>query len=435
VRNKIQQRLLPIKLEASKERLTSLAGLIVVEELAQAKGLWQGVDELFPKPGSGRGYRASAYVKPLVWMLQAGGRRLEDVRELRAEQTVLRRLGLEKLPSADALGDWLRRTGGQGVEALRAVNRELVASTLAAGPEELTLDVDATIIEAEKREAEWTYAKVKGYQPLVGYVGGVAVYHEFRAGNESAGGRAVEFLQGCGWQLPAGRRIYLRSDSAFYQAAVMNYCQERQWTFTITADQDCAVKAAIGQIAESAWKAYRTREGIATDREIAETVHCLNQSQRAFRLIVVRWKNPQPSLFEAQKYCYHAVASNRPAGESASQVLWGHNPRGEAENWHKELKLELGMEQMPCGQQEANALFFAIGVLAYNLSLVLKANLLPPEYRQASVATLRWQLYRVAGKLVRHARVWVLQVRAESEKLALLAAARRQCYELSLTSA
>jgi len=38
-----------------------------------------------------------------------------------------------------------------------------------------------------------------------------------------------------------------------------------------------------------------------------------------------------------------------------------------------------------------------IELLAYNLSLVLKATLLPPEYRQASVATLRWKLYRLAG--------------------------------------
>lgn len=39
--NKLQQTLLPIRLEQSEERLTSLAGLIVVEELAQAKGGWQ----------------------------------------------------------------------------------------------------------------------------------------------------------------------------------------------------------------------------------------------------------------------------------------------------------------------------------------------------------------------------------------------------------
>ena len=431
--SKIQQSILPIKLEKSKERLTSLAGLVVVEELARAKGLWGRVDELFPEPGSGRGYRASAYVRPLVWMLHAGGRRLEDVRELRAEQGVLAQLGLPELPSADALGDWLRRMGkSRGVAALQAVNRELIGSYLQAEPVEVTLDVDATILCAEKREAEWTYQKVKGYQPLLGYVNGVCVHHEFRAGNEGAGDGAVEFLKQCEEQLPTGKKLYLRSDSALYQAAVVNHCFERGHRFTITADQDSAVKAAIRQIPESDWNPYRTREGMATDREIAETVHCMNQTKQSFRLIVVRWVNPQPSLFEANAYCYHAVSSNRDEAEGASEVLWRHNQRGESENWHKELKLEFGMEQMPCGQLEANAVFFAIGVLAYNLSLVLKAELLPAEYRRASVATLRWKLYRLAGKLVRHAGAWVLQVKTGSEKLALLLAVRQRCYEWSV---
>jgi len=429
--NKVQQTLLPIKLEQSEERLTSLAGLVMVEELARAKGLWRRVEELFPGPGSGRGYGASDYVRPLVWMLHAGGRRLEDVRELRAEQGVLSRMGLGELPSADAMGDWLRRMGKRGVAALEQLNRELIESYLEAQPAELTLDVDATIICAEKREAEWTYQKVKGYQPLLGYVDGICVHHEFREGNESAGGGAVEFLEGCEAQLPAGKKVYLRSDSALYQAAVMNHCWESEGTFTITADQDSAVKAAIQQIPASGWQPYRTREGIATDREIAETVHCMNETKQAFRLIVVRWKNPQPNLFEADPYCYHAVASNRGQSASASEVLWRHNQRGESENWHKELKLEFGMEQMPCGQLEANAVFFAIGVLAYNLSLVLKAKLLPEAYRHATVATLRWKLYRLAGKLVRHAGAWVLQIRTEGEKLALLQAARQRCYALS----
>lgn len=428
--SKIQQSVLPIKLEKSEERLTSLAGLVVVEELARAKGLWRRVDELFPGPGSGNGYRASEFVRPLVWMLHAGGRRLEEVRELRAERAVLRHLGLKELPSADAMGDWLRRMGMRGVAALGELNRELIQGYLEAEPAEVTLDVDATIICAEKREAEWTYQKVKGYQPLLGYVEGVCVHHEFRAGNESAGAGAVGFLEECEARLPAGKKVYVRSDSALYQAAVMNHCFRRGHRFTITADQDSAVKAAVRQIPESDWEPYRTREGIATDREIAETVHCLNETKQSFRLIVVRWKNPQPSLFEADQYCYHAVASNREDSESASEVLWRHNQRGEAENWHKELKVEFGMEQMPCGQLEANAVFFAIGVLAYNLSLVLKAQLLPAEYRHASAATLRWKLYRLAGKLVRHAGAWVLKIKTDCEKLALLLAVRQKCYAL-----
>ena len=119
--------------------------------------------------------------------------------------------------------------------------------------------------------------------------------------------------------------------------------------------------------------------------------------------------------------------------QEIQQQLIAEAPRGESENWHKELKLEFGMEQMPCGQREAKAAFFGIGALAHNLSLVLKAPLLPAEYRRARVATLRWKLYRLAGKLVRHAGVWSLKIKSESEKLAPLIGLRQRCYEWSVT--
>ena len=83
--------------------------------------------------------------------------------------------------------------------------------------------------------------------------------------------------------------------------------------------------------------------------------------------------------------------------------------------------------------KKSNAVFFAIGVLAYNLSEVLKAQLLPAEYRHASVATLRWRFYRLAAKLVHHAGAWVLKVKTEAAKLALLVALRQKCYECSVT--
>jgi hypothetical protein len=431
--SKLQQTLLPIKLKGSKERLTSLAGLMVVEELGQAKGVWQRVDQLFPQPGSGRGFKASEYVRPLVWLLHAGGRRLEDVRELGAEQEVLAQLGLQRLPSPDAIGDWLLRHGkGLGVGAVQRADQETIRPYLKSLGEELTLDPDATIIEAEKREAEWTYQKVKGYQPLLCYVNEVCVHHEFRAGSVTAQTGALPFIKACERKLPQGKRLYLRSDAAFYQAEVINHYSQAGRTFSITADQDSAVKQAIAQIPESQWKRFYTKDGIATEREIAETVHCMEKTLQAFRLLVLRWPNPQPDLFETTPYFYHAVASNRAAAENASEVIWLHNQRGESENWHKELKLGFGMEQMPCGKLEANALFFAIGVLAYNLGVVLKAEVLPAEYRHSTVQTLRWQIYRLAGKLVRHGRQWILKVRTESEKLALLLAVREKCFALSL---
>jgi hypothetical protein len=62
---------------------------------------------------------------------------------------------------------------------------------------------------------------------------------------------------------------------------------------------------------------------------------------------------------------YFAIASNRQ--ESAEETVAWYNARGEhSENRIKELKGGFGMERMPCGELEANAVFFRIGALAYN---------------------------------------------------------------------
>jgi hypothetical protein len=393
--------------------------------LARGLGVWERVEEVLEGPKSGRGYQPREFVQALVWMLHAGGRRLEDLRELRAEGEVLQKLGLRAVPDAGTVGDWLRRQGQAGADAIQAVSGELVQGVLRQEPEEVTLDVDATEIEAEKEEAQWTYHHVQGYMPLLGYANGVCVGQEFRPGNVSPATGILEFAQRCEAVLPRGKRIYFRSDSAAYQTPVINHYSQPGRSFTITADLDVAVKREIRLLPERAWTPYRTRDGVATDREIAETGHTMNQTKQAFRLLVLRWPNPQPNLFEAEPYCYHAVATNRE--EAAAEVIWKHNERGQSENWHKELKSGLGMEQLPCGQFAANALYFAIGVLAYNLAQLLKRQVLPESYRTATVATLRWKLYRLAGKLVRHAREWILQIKVDAEKWLLLESARLRC--------
>jgi len=62
----------------------------------------------------------------------------------------------------------------------------------------------------------------------------------------------------------------------------------------LTADQHVAVKREIQDLPESAWAPYRAQDDLTTDREIAETVHTMNGTQEAFRLIVLRWPNPKP---------------------------------------------------------------------------------------------------------------------------------------------
>ena len=193
----IKQTVLPFKIEITKDTITPHAGLALVGELAAGIGMLEAADRELPGPGSG------------------GLDGLE-----RVEQKLLKR-GMK--------------------------NDEIKG---------YTLDIDATGIVAEKESAKMTY---KGYMPIAGRLAenGFVVGDEFREGNESPGGRNLEFLKRCIKQMPKGKRIRaMREDSAAYQAEVINYCEENGIEFAIGADLDEAALAAIRSIPKVGWMPY-----------------------------------------------------------------------------------------------------------------------------------------------------------------------------------
>ncbi len=332
------QSVLPFKLEETSDEFTAHAGLSLFGEWLAGLGFAGLIDAHLPIPGSARGYLPSEHVLPLALMLAGGGRSLEDMRMLRADTGLQRLLEMDAIPSSDALGDWLKRQGSdaKGLSGLGQVRRHLLRRLLKRDDREVyTLDIDATQIVAEKREAQYTYKGEKGYMPMVGHKAenGLVVLEEFRAGNAAPAARNLEFMQACERELPKGKRIAaVRADSAAYQASVINWCEETGKVFAIGADQDVAVKTAIAAIPESAWLPFR-------DGEIAETVHCMNKTQCAFRLIVMRRPQQQDLLDKTlAPYRYHAIASNRENKGAAAAMEW-YGKRGDAsENRIKDLK-------------------------------------------------------------------------------------------------
>ena len=253
-------------------------------------------------------------------MLHGGGRSLEDLRQIRDDQGFREGLELKRMASADATGDWLRRSGATaGLAGLEPVNREVLKRALKKdGRKGYTLDRDATGIEAEKQTALMIYKGFPGDMPMVGHwaQNGLIVGDEFRPANQSPGARNLEFIQSGKRQLPGGKRIQaLRCDSAAYPASVINYCQKNGIEFAIGADLDEAVLRAIKAIGGHDWRAYQ-------NGFIAETVHCMNKSKQAFCLIVIR-RPLQQSLFDGVKASekYTVIATNRTASMEAV-VRW-----------------------------------------------------------------------------------------------------------------
>jgi hypothetical protein len=262
--------------------------------------------------------------------------------------------------------------------------------------------------------------------PMVGHLAetGLVVGDDFRDGNVAPAADNLAFIHTCEAQLPQGHKVTaVRADSATYQAAVLDYCESTGKTYAIGARRDQAVRAAIAALPEAAWAPWR-------DGEIAETIHTMNGTQHAFRLIIVR-QGRQRELFEADAspYRYSVIASNRT--EDAGTVMAWYRQRGEtSENRIKELKLGFGMERLPCGQFAANAVFFRLGVLAYNLFKGFVCSALGPAAARRQVQTVRWRLYQTAGKIVRHAGQLYLKVARGA--VAYFQSIRQRCWQVAI---
>ena len=424
----IDENVLPFKLELSSEQLTPHAGLLLAHEFHLGLGLGGLLDADVPGPLSNRGYRPSEVVLPVVLMLQGGGTDLADIGVIAGDRALREAAGLAKVPAPSTLGDWLRRTGSRGaaMAGLARVNDALTASRYRteAGTEH-TLDVDATIIKAHKADATRAYEGTIGYHPVLGFLDDTRwlLHDEFRTGSAAPQAGGVEFIAACRRRMPKGHRIAeVRSDSAYYNHHVTDCCHADGMVYTIAADWDPAVEAAYSAIPRDAWTPFSADEGEPT-REVAETVHTFNQGNHPFRLVFVRDIEFQPKLFDTgHRLRRRAVATNASVEHrSTAEVIAHYNRRGTMENYIKELKHGFGMLGVPCGQEHANAAWFRIGALAYNLFLLQQAFGLPPELLHVTVGTVRWRVYQVAARLVHHARRLVLKVATDAATFAILA--------------
>lgn len=417
---------LSFKLEVTKDSLTSHSGLFLLGDLINKLNLPSMLDKAFGKPGSNKGYLASSYVLPLIMMQHGGGKHIEDVRQIESDNTIKQLVGLCKVPTTAAIGCWLRRHGrGKGLDVMARLNRKILHKSLSKeSRSEYTLDIDASEIIANKREAQYTYKKNKGYMPIIGHLAenGMIVGSRFRSGNISPSTRNYEFMKHCIASMPNDKKIkFFRADSASCQDKIINYCNDNGLEYAIGGVLNNPAIKAIKSIAPSSWQEFG-------DGEISEVSHEMENSNHVFRLIVKRKLLGNDLL--GHSYNYHVIISNKSKVlDSACDVMRWYNQRGEtSENRIKELKLGFGMDYMPSGSKNANALYFYIGCLSYNLSIMLKSYLLPSKFSKQQISTIRWSFYQIAGKLIKRGRRYYLKL--QEQHVDLFESIRARCRKL-----
>jgi hypothetical protein len=409
--------------------VTGRAGVPLVIELFRQLGVAQAIDTQVAVKQRQRGLTASQLVESLIALWTSGGDRCQDLTTLREDQALATLLGYP-LPAATTVRDFLEAfhvEGGPLWEAgpqaaiplesaalvgLGTANRTLAAGVQRGAPEgTATLDVDATLVESHKDAATVAYDGTRGYQPVLVLWAeqDVILTDQFRDGQVPAGCGNVRVLEQAVATLPQGiTQIRLRADSALYETAVLRWCEDQQIAYAISADLSEQLKAEILRLPETAWQVEREESDairawaevayVPDDGDHRKDRPCLR------RYLAVRVQKRQGSLFaDGSSVRYFAVVTNR-QGDGLTLLQWHREKAGTVEHTHHVLKNELAAAALPSGKFGANAAWFRLNVLTYNLLSALKRLTLPGDLRTARPKRLRFLLFNTVGKVISHAR-------------------------------
>ncbi len=441
-----RQGILPFVIEqARRDDVTARAGLPLVVETMRALGVDEAACAL-PQPRRQRGFAPQQKLEAMVMLIAAGGDRVEDVRVL-AEDKGLEKLLGAPLPSPDALLDFLGQfhdpkcwedrpaqkkawvpPESEGLQALETVNRAVVARGADRGVTQATIDHDGTIIEAHKREATVAYEGTRGFQPLVAVWAeqDLVVAEEFRDGNVAGAEDPLSSVERAFANLPSWvveRRF--RADSAAYYTPLLKYLVREKIGFAISADMTRELRACCTAARSHRWVVLETREREQVDlAEVEFTPGDWPRDAKPLRYIALRFTPLQPELFESTGVTYHAVVTNRYELEAAQIVRWHREKAGTIEHVHRVLKDELAAGVLPSACFGANAAWFRINALTFNVLSVLKRRALPQRLRDARPKRLRYELFTLAGELVVHQSQLSVRVPVGDERLQEIVEAR-----------
>lgn len=408
----IQQELIRMKVVEGDDSVTGFAGSVALCRHGFSTGLFTDMERhLGWVKSRRRGRSISSMLFDLILLPCAGGECIDDLSALRADRGLTRLLGRTVMAPSTA-HDLLRTIGPAGLESLGAVRRDQLKGL---DFRTATLDCDATLFTSKAQAAQRSYKGERGWFPMLAFwaEAGMVVHDEFRQGNASPQSDALNFLKDTLAQLPEGmEKVYVRSDSAWYQAALLDYCHERGIGFAVTADLDEAVKTGLMTMMDAEWTAVEPPDTADEDRYarqwVCEGVHTLNDSKHPYRMLYVRKERRQGDLFEGM-YSYSAIITNRNDLSMLELLRW-HRERSNCENHIKELKHGFGLASLPSGDFFVNAVYLRIMTLAFNLIASFKRSVLPTSWALHTLKTLRFRLLNIPGIVVRHARQLYLRI-------------------------
>ena len=414
-----------------KEESTAFAGAGLLAEAFRQSGASASAEQALPKKRSPRGLRQWEMVESFVLLSALGGECVDDMARLRDDEGLAILLGYRP-PAPETARQWLDRVHDEGLmserpaqgsflpgessglEGLREVNRRVVHAYVEAQKpgKEVTLDVDAHLVETAKANAEYCYEGYKAYQPMAVCWAetGLVLRDEFREGNVPASRDIRRMVDEAFEALPPNDwKVRVRSDSAAYEPeGILDHWHGRGWEFAVSADMSQQLRATIQDLPQEAWHPWKT-EAKGAVREWAEVPYVPSRKQEkkdapVYRYVAIRVRKQQGQMWpDGSSIRHFAVVTNRWERDGQTLLEWQRGKAGTIEHVNDILTNGLAAGVYPSAKHGVNAAWLRLQALTHNLLQLLKAVALPPEYSNARPKRLRFAVFTHIGQVVRHA--------------------------------
>ena len=441
--------------------LTANAGLAAVTELCDRLGVAEELDEAVgPIKQRDRGFGAGELLTGIAAAQLAGEDFLTGLDRQRADAAGQQLAPVPGLASTTAAGLARRVTPAQwrAVESgLAAVTGRMLgllpaerAAALAGGP--VTIDLDTTDVEVygrKKRGVAYNHQGQRVGRPHVAAWAEteIVLAADLGDGTDDPRATAPDLLRralACRPAAVRAGRVAMRADAGYFAGRLARVAHDEHISFAIGAKRIAPLWRLLAGIAEDAW-----HDAIEMDNaQVAVAQYCPDWWPASTRLLVRRVALdparvsadprsrrrrtlhpdqralPFPELAAAGPvYACSFILTNldvsSPARAAAAEHWYRH--RTTVENLFRDSKIGAAPRHLPSGYPQVNTAWMWGALLAATMAAwlhQLTATALGEDIvhghgvrgGKAMIATLRWRLIAVPGRLVRHARHLTLRL-------------------------
>jgi hypothetical protein len=408
-------------LERSREEIKSVGGLCLIGRALERIGF----SDAFTSS------RTADILKTEIALLCQGRADFNDVELFRHDAYFAESLGLKRVPSEPTLRQGLDACDNAVRDAIRKVNlaglrHATFTPVRTRHGSYIPVDIDVSPFDnsnSKKEGVSWTYKKVAGYSPTFSYVGaeGWLLDCELRPGSQHSQKGTPEFLRR---NIASLRELgilpdcLVRMDSAHDAAENLRILSEARCKLLIKRNLRQESRPGWITLAKAVGEREEPRQGKRVWRGVVSHIQPPRdedeQDAPDLSLFVVfevveRTTDGKGQTLLFPEYEVDTWWTNLPdAPEEVIQLYHGH---GTSEQFHSELKTDMGLERLPSGKFATNATVLLLAGVAYNLLRTLGQEALRrPEtlpirlkVKRRRLASVMRDLIYIACKRVRHA--------------------------------